>query len=330
MSTQTDITEPAAGAATIAPRAFARYLRWLTLPVLAFYLLPFLLLRIPGFENWGGSTFGPALNFGFQSAGQNADIVIFGDSSASIGIDASQMTRELGLKTILLPNTGASLPVTNDLALHNYLQHNKPPRLIVFYFAAWDLDYAHGPIDGMYEGEEMLVANATPGQLVAFTRQHPIEILLFPFRFYGANPTAVAIAALKHQHRAAIVADALGHFDPMPNRSSMAAGPCIIANNFLKKTSDDTARRLIQTYASSRTKVLFYLAPIPTCTNAGYYIHRTYDTISAAPPLQMAPTQFKADGSYTHVVPAAVPQATEYLTNAVRMNLRGIPAPSRP
>jgi len=326
MSSQTENTEPfesTPGDGSGSRLRFGRYLTWLVGPMIFFYALPFVLLRIPGFEDWGGSTFGPALNFGFKLGGKDADVVIFGDSSASVGIDPRQVSKELGLRVVNIPNTGSSLPVTQDLALRHYLQANKPPRMIVFYFTAWDLDYSHpAHEEGGYEGEEMLMTNGSRSEILRFAREHPIDMLLFPFQFFSANPPAVARAIGRHQRRGASVADALGFFDPMPNRSPMDA-PCTFEKAILNQERTETVRRLAETYRTKATLVLVYIAPIPICTNSDVFIKRSYGAVTGAPPAEMSPSAFKSDGSYSHVVAGAVPEATELLTESVRRALAG-------
>src|SRR5271168_5144205 len=161
----------------------ARYLLVFFAVPLTLYLLPLIALRIPGFERWGGSTYGPALDFGFRSPGQDADVVIFGDSSALYGIDPVQMSAALGVKVINLPNTAGSLPVTGDLALRRYLSTNKKPQLLVFYFAPWGLNYTHEESSAIFEGEEMLIRNGTWSEIFAFAKNHRTQSLVFPFQF---------------------------------------------------------------------------------------------------------------------------------------------------
>jgi hypothetical protein len=125
------------------PEQLRRYVFWLLAFTATIWLLPFIFVRLPGFLRWSGSNYGSMLEYSFASSNANADVVIFGDSSALFGIDPLQMSAKLGLKTINLPNTMSSLPVTDDMALRQYLAHSAPPRLIVFYFAPWNLNFSN-------------------------------------------------------------------------------------------------------------------------------------------------------------------------------------------
>ena len=72
-----------------APARFGRYLLLLLLVPGLGYLLMFPLVKFPqlGFDRWGGSKWAPVLDYSYHAAGANADRVIFGDSSAFLGID---------------------------------------------------------------------------------------------------------------------------------------------------------------------------------------------------------------------------------------------------
>lgn len=300
---------------------FRRYLRAAAALFLALYLAPVFLLRIPSFEHWGGSSFGPALDYGFQIAHQDADIVIFGDSSAAVGLDPLQMSSALGLKVINLPNTGASLHVVSDMNLKRYLANNKPPRLIVFYFTPWNLDYTHEPAGGrIYEGEEMLIRHGSPLQIATFALTHVIDTLEFPFRFYSANPPNAIRTSLRHEHPAPAVAAAMGHADPLSRRPPLTS-PCAFPPDLTRTKPSSTARTLIQTYTTPPTDTLFYIAPMPACINVETFTRRNYSEVHAAPPRVLPVLSFKLDFAYTHLLPEAVPDATAKLTEAIRARL---------
>ena len=133
-----------------------RFLIGLVALPLCLYLAPFLLARTSSYTRWAGSSMSAALDYSFTTAGTNAPIVIYGDSSALFGISPLQMSKTLGMKVINLPTTGRSLPIVDDLPLRYYLSVNDRPKLIVFYFTPWDLDYLHGPHVIGLEGEQVL------------------------------------------------------------------------------------------------------------------------------------------------------------------------------
>ena len=69
------------------------------------------------------------------------------------GTNAAQMSQDLGLKVLDIPNSLGSLANTGDWALREYMASNKPPRLIVFQMTPWDMDFLHLPNLAFYEGD---------------------------------------------------------------------------------------------------------------------------------------------------------------------------------
>ena len=290
-----------------------RYLRTCLLLCALLYCLPFALLRTPSFERWVGSPFGPALDYGYTLQHQNADILLFGDSSAAVGLDPLQLSRALNLTVINLPNTGASLQVVGDQVLRRYLQHNRAPRLIVFYFVPWNLDYAHqprGPI--VYEGEEVLFRHGSRQDVVAYVRHHPADVFRFPLLFYSINPIAAARAVWHHRHPVQAVAASHGYADPMAHYPSLAE-PCTLPPTVLSDPSHQTIEDLLRTYTTPQTRTLLYLAPIPACTNASALTSRFYPVLHAAASRTLPVVDFKSDVTYAHVRPNAVSEVTAAL-----------------
>jgi hypothetical protein len=300
--------------------AFRRYLAWLIIPPLLGYMLGFVLVRMPGYERWGGSAWGPTLDYAFQTGSQNADVVIFGDSSALFAVDPVQMGAKLGLKVINLPNTIGGLPVLGDMALKRYLAQNRPPKIILFYFCAWDLDYARAAGTRLFEGEEMLARHGSLSQIVRFAVAHPSELFYFPFRVYNSlGPTSLR-HWLDSRGKIPEVAASLGHvrnslyFPPLSN-------DCTIPASNIAQQRDASVRSLMVKYASPQTRTMLYLAPAPGCQNAGALQSAVTENLPTPPPAVFPPGDFTSDGYYAHLLPEAVPQATDLAVAAVQSYL---------
>ena len=289
------------------------------------YALPLLLILVSAFEDWGGSTFGPALDYAYR-AKDNARIVIFGDSSAMLGIDPARISDTLGLKTVNLPNTIGSLPVTGDAALRDYLAKNAPPQLIVFYFAPWNLDFSHQPKSPLiFEGEEMLFRHGTAAEIRSFVASHLQAALEFPFQFYRAVPKRDwVLGALRHEKRDAIVAASGGHMD-YPGTGARQNSRCVFPDQYVNTSRYDTVARLAERYRTPKTKVLVYLSPIPACRNAQVLLTRSYRSVPAAPPRLVPTEQFMADEQYVHLATDSVPYTTQLFMDDVTKALRPSP-----
>ena len=200
------------GSGTGHERGFGRYLLSMSVLLLVMYCVPFYVVRRADFDAMANTPYSIPLNSAFQIAGENADVVLFGDSTVLHGIDPSQMSQELGVKVINLPNTGATLRVMDDLSLRRYLAGNRPPRLLVLYFAPWDMDYMHTELPiGTYEGREVLAHQGTAAEILTYVRSHPAESLEFPFQFFLANSSWKAVIKRPYGYAGAEAARTQGH-----------------------------------------------------------------------------------------------------------------------
>ena len=302
-------------------KARARSLPYLGRIVCVFailYVIPWCLIRLPNLERWLPSVYGPTLDFAYQTAGENADVLLVGDSSLILGIDPSQMSRQLHLKVISLPNTIGSLRTDGEMSLQRYLKTNKPPKLIVLYVNAWNLDYSHID-DGIsfYEGEEMMLRHGDASHLAWFARHHPFAILKFPFTFYVANVDYTIATWKDHKHPIEDTRATGGHYDALYTISPYEL-PCSLPQIKTREIPLDSAKEFLAEYTTQATKTLVFAAPIPNCGGAKLLTDRSYAEIGAAPPIVMKANDFKGDPFYAHPEPSGVAEATNNLTNAVR------------
>ena len=306
-----------AGRRSSGPRHFRRYLgSFFLLPVLA-YLAAFPLVRARSFEGWDPSKWGPVLDFAFNTGKQDADVVVFGDSSAFLGIDPRFVEGQLGLKTLVLPNTIGSLPVVGDRALRQYLVAHRPPRLIVLYFTAWDLDYAQAANRNPFEGEEMLVRHGSRAEITRFAAKHPVEMLLFPLRLYSTFGPDI-LRSLNHPgDRARNVEAAMGHVDDLEPSPSIDQR-CTLPASLLATKGDASVHQLVHRYSTRQTQVMVYLAPVPQCSNTAPLLHRSFPAVAALPPASLPPASFVSDSYFAHMKPDAVPEASHLFSRAVQ------------
>ncbi len=288
---------------------FRRYFVTLFVFPAFFYLAAIPMVRMPSYERWGPSHYGPALDFAWHTQGENADVVVFGDSAAFLGVDPRLVDRQLGIKSVVLPNTVGSLPVLGDAALRFYLGHNQKPRLIVLYFTPWDLDYTHEANTHLFEGEEMLIRHETPAGVFAFARAHPLEIAAFPLRSYSSFGPQVLKSLLKGVDRGAETAKARGHVDDTEPWDALS-GACAIPSSYVDHRKTASVRELAERYRAAGFRVAVYLAPIPGCRNADALRNETGGGLAGEPAAVLPPEDFKADGLYAHMEPGAVPAAS--------------------
>ena len=305
--------------ASAGPSSYARYLwRLLFIPALL-YPFAFLLVCLPSYEHWSASQWGPMLEYPYDSRA-NADVVIFGDSSAFFGIDPRLVNAQLGIKSVVLPDTVGSIPVTGDEPLEAYLAHNRKPRLLVFYFSAWNLEFGHAAHGRLFEGEEMMLRHRSGREIASFATHHPLELLAFPFRLYSTFGPKIVSAAIHHVNREQVTTEALGHaeytepFAPLNDT-------CRIPANYLANTGDESVRSLVRRYTSPETKVMVYLAPVPACSNSAQLLTRSFKGVDAAQPRLLPPDSFAGDPYYAHILPGSVAAASKLFADALQRRL---------
>ena len=284
------------------------------------YVFPFLILRLPGFNRWSNSPQGKKLEYGFTTQ-IDADVVIFGDSSAMYGVNPRLIGSTLDLKVVNLPNTIGSITVSGDLELQHYLRSHPTPKLIVIYLAPWNLDYIHKEKTGnLYEGEEMLVRHGSFQDISRFAQGHVLDFLQFPFRFYAVNSFSKTALSVFHSEQPSEIERNFGHMD-MVTYGKLGT-TCQLPANFNRTTSTmDSLQYLTDRYRQSADRIMLFIAPIPFCNGIQDLDPKSLAGLHVAPPKRMPPESFHADGYYIHPVPSAVPEVTQGLTEAIRTEL---------
>jgi hypothetical protein len=296
---------------------YRQYFVWLALPCFLIYVCGFLIVRANGYDRWSGNSWGSNLDYAFHTAGENADVVIFGDSSALLAVDPLELSRQLRLKVVNLPNTIGSLPVVGDMGLRHYLATNRPPRLIIFYFTAWDLDYTHQQGTRIFEGEEMLAKHGSWRQIADFGFHHPREVLYFPFRVFSNWSIVATLHGLRGSRASSEVYESRGHVKndlPFPALSDACSFPSAVMDSH----GMTTIRQLQTRYTSSQTATMLYLAPVPRCENVNRLIGSVKERLASPPPAVLPAGEFTADSYYAHLRPNAVDLATTQLGDTTK------------
>ena len=269
-------------------------------------------------------------DYSFHTEGQNADIVIFGDSTAMYGLDPNLISAALGVKVVNLTGGLGAVLVTDDLRLHYYLAHNRPPRLIVFYFSPWNFDYHRTDMnkEPIYEGLDMLLRNAPRGEILTFAVEHPAQVLEFPLMFYRANLNTHLLNRSFLDAMWNQTVQTHGHVDAI---GTVAYTPeCVIPESKIARTGFQSVQVLAQRYSSAQTGTFVYASPIPACKNVSHAVELARELIPADPPQVLSPDLFIDDLSYAHPFPNHVPEVSLHLACALRRLLdKAGPKPAR-
>ncbi len=298
--------------------ALIRYLLVLIVIPLALYFPPFYLVLTPSYERWTRAPGSPVLDYAYQTAGMNADVVMFGESAVKQGIDPSLVSQEIGARVVNLPGSLSTLLVENDLPLRYYLAHNQPPRVIVIFLTAWNFDYEHvdASKEPLYDGEEMLLRHGTKREVLEFFRRYPAYSLQFPLMFYRTNTNHYLLNRSVIDEQAAQVVRTHGHSDTIGVVHDDAS--CMIPERLIARIRYGNVAELVRRYSTPQTHVMLYEAPIPGCVNADQVVARAKSAIPAPPPRIFPADWFLDDGVYAHVFADHVPAATEEFIKALR------------
>jgi hypothetical protein len=299
-----------------AERAGLSYLLCCLLVLLLLYLFPLVAERQPTLKRLSLSQHGEGLDHSYGLDGDNADVVIFGDSSAMSGVDTDRLSQELGLKVTTLPATAGSLSVTGTLTLRHYLAGNRPPRLIVCYLAPWNLDFDRQPHSLSYEGVELVLRHESLRTIVDLTLRHPQEFFTFPIRFY-AVPNRLNPFSDKAQF---IPAPIFRGYSPHGGDDHLATG-CSISYFQLHRQATQSVQTLVRDFSSAQTRTLVYLSPLPDCLLVGDVVAVHYPGIDAQPPVVLPVADFAADDSMVHVLASHSAVSTDLLSDAIRRSL---------
>ncbi len=314
--------EPAMAEHRTSSRAESTAWRYFAIAIgvcLLFYLFPFFAIRSGIKPDWTMSYWGRVVNTSYGNQHQDADVVVFGDSTAATNFDPTRISHDLQLKVIVLPNVSTSLPVSGYDPLERYLRSNKAPRLIVFYLSGWDLDFMHNPFTQIVEeGEEMLLVHGSWPDLFHYAAQKPRKVLMFPLHFY-ASTNAVGDLAYFRRHDSPKLED--GHLvelsHPVPMKSTCKFDPGRIQSS----AADDSVREGVQEFTRPGTQTVVVISPVPNCK----YIGRVRQIVHAGlqvPPLQVLPAKsFREDGWQAHMLTGAIGPSTDYLETVIRQKL---------
>jgi hypothetical protein len=131
-----------------------RLVLYLLLPIASpFLLLAAALLILPSqwFALRSQNAYLINLAYGATLHGEDCQVLVYGDSSAMVGIDPSIIRTRTGLSTCNIAEFQPMTALNGTVILDTYLDHNKPPRFLVFLFAPENLDPQSQRHNGPFE-----------------------------------------------------------------------------------------------------------------------------------------------------------------------------------
>jgi hypothetical protein len=122
-----------------------------------------------------GNPFLVTLGYGGMLRNTSCDILVYGDSTAMIGVNPAVIRNRTGLSTCNIAETEGMTMVNGTMILDQFLEHNPRPRFLVFMYSPEGLDPQ--------------------------TQRHNTEVTTFEavmYRFRQPNKLADLVAVMKH------------------------------------------------------------------------------------------------------------------------------------
>ena len=166
----------------VVPSQKIRYLAYL-FPVLFFPILLIGLAVVIVPSRWfslrSGNIYYSDLGYGAELRNQSCEILIYGDSSAMVGIEPAVVQQRTGLTTCNIAEFEGMTLVNETVLVDDFLAHNPRPRFIVFLYSPEDLYLPKSWDKGVsnFEGISYLIKNRPLVEVFRRMGEHPIEFL---------------------------------------------------------------------------------------------------------------------------------------------------------
>ena len=244
---------------------------------------------------------------GFERRGQACDIVVYGDSTSSVGIDSSLITAQTGLSSC---NISTIRPIVDDLGtrpLDEFLKHNAKPRVIVLSFgpevfyrskSGWEHNASFAPM--------MMLARDFPRfEALRVMLMHPSQCLQF-MQIILRNrirPVEAAIANDRRNYKKMIA-----YFMETQGTAGLELlrirrlETCDYPPLKLYGPVDSTwIRSVHQRYESQQIAVIVMATPIPDCDPQLALFQRDLNHAIDSPLQSSAATNFLYDGRHASI-----------------------------
>jgi hypothetical protein len=287
-------TEHPAGAQRGA--GYGRYLLLVLLLPALLFVGALLLARTDCFLHTSKRTLWIAMAYHMdEEAGQNCQVVIFGDSTGMIGLDPRALEARTGWKTCNLSIPYMAVSASGTMVLDHYLAENRPPKFIVF---ANHITHQRPPAfdedDGVIDGWWFADRYFSPLRAIDFFVRHPRETYLFVAEVWQSlfSPTAVTRPdPTQRTYRNTMIQ--LHKQDGFYTMNYHVDESMICHPGYPTLRADaayvDALRRK---YQSSQTRVVFYVSPVPECDpDVGAY-NALARRAGVPPPLALPEAEF--------------------------------------
>ncbi len=228
------------------------------LPIL-FLISSIPIVRSDAFPVESGDPFIMYSDYPFSLKHVDCEVVIFGDSTASTGIDPTVVERVTGLKSCTIAESQSIFEILGPYALDTYLRNNAPPKFIVMQFSPEVISRSKEIF--WPEGLTLLFRKKSLMAALPIVARHPVEFYNFAMWAIKAKVRAMYEAPEGFAEMNAIFQAKRGLITlPKPPETDCGSH----ASRALPNRT--WVRRMRETYSSDVTRVVIDVAPVPECT----------------------------------------------------------------
>jgi hypothetical protein len=153
-------------------------------------ILAFAIVVVPTqwFAEHSGDPFLVILGYGAQLRNADCRIVIYGDSTAEIGINPEIIQERTGLSACNIAETEGMTMINGTMVLDQFLEHNQRPQFIVFLYAPESLNLEsqrHNPVVTTFEAVTYRFRQPNKLMSVIALMRHPEDF--FSWAIHGAR-----------------------------------------------------------------------------------------------------------------------------------------------
>ena len=267
--------------------------------------------------------------------GNAADIIFIGDSSLVFGVRPDIIKNQTGLSAFNLGLPAGAVLFYPDLLLDHYLSMNRAPKLIVLYASPWT--FTRDPAGFQHLMDDALAFTIRHGSVLQVVRvfsRDPTWIIRFPalaveredwrhMTISGAVPQRMSEEVRRGDGWLAY--RDMSDPDMTP---AILRGDCRLKPRPLGVPDQDKVQRLKDKYASLGIKVLFYVAPVPSCDQSYREITAVYAGKADNHPQRLPSADFIDDDWRTHLDAKGATEATGQLVDFLRHSGQLIRGPS--
>ena len=269
--------------ATHPNRAFL-YLTALILGPLLMLLSAFFVIPTQWFILHSKSTYLANTGYGASLSGKDCQILVYGDSTAMVGLDPAVLQERTGLSACNIAEFAGMTFVNKTLLLDMFLRHNPRPRFIVFMFAPDNMadPYSWDRLS-IFEAVYFRLRYGRDKGTVRLLASHPVDTLTWAergMRMVVLNgPSAPFPAETAHLR------------EPFNGRFRMRGDAERACHEPPEYVVPATAwiDQLRSEYAVDGTTVIFDVAPLPDCDKANPWLAQHFSHVVDDSPLPTLP-----------------------------------------